>query len=120
MALESLLHLFRFSLLTGLDLAYHLLNQVNLLVLLKDCGHPLNDIVRSPLNTAGPTLLLGRVFDALVRFIRMGGGGLGGQSHGPLSLISVVQNLPLMLLDFFLDLGDLLVNYGERVLLDSL
>jgi hypothetical protein len=34
---------------------------------------------------------------------------LAGQGNGPLSLVSVVHHLPLMLFDFLLDLRDLLV-----------
>ena len=45
---------------------------------------------------------------------------LAGKGNGPLSLVSVVQNLPLMLLDFFLDLGNLFVYDRQGLLLDSL
>lgn len=118
--LESLVKFLSFRLLTSLDLAHHLLNQVDLLVLL-EYAHPLDNMLRSTLYTAGPTLLLGWVLNSLVRLFRLGREwGVAGQYYSPLSLVSVVQNLPLMLLDFFLYLSNLLIYYGERVLLDSL
>jgi hypothetical protein len=69
--LESLLDLLRFGLLTCLDLVHHPLNQVYLLVLLEG-AYPLNNMLGSPLDTAGTTLLLDRVLDPLVGLIRLG------------------------------------------------
>jgi len=69
--LESLIEFLCFRLLTSLDLAHHPLNQVDLLVLLED-AHPLDNMLGSPLDTAGPTLLLGRVFNCFVGLFRVG------------------------------------------------
>jgi hypothetical protein len=118
--LESMLDLLRFGLLTSLDLVHNFLNKVDLLVLLES-AHPLNNILGSPLDTSGTTLLLYRVLDPLVGLFRLGWGGeLASQGNGPLSLVSVVQDLPLMLFNFFLDLRDLLIYNRKGMLLDSL
>ena len=69
--LESLIEFLSFRLLTCLDLAHHLLNQVDLLVLL-EYAHPLYNMLGSPFDTAGPTLLLRRVLDCLVRLFWVG------------------------------------------------
>lgn len=71
MPLESLLDLLGLCLLTSLDLVHHLLNQIDLLVLLEG-AHPRNNILGSPLDTTSSTLLLGRVLDPLVGLIRLG------------------------------------------------
>jgi hypothetical protein len=66
-----MLDLLRFGLLTSLDLVHNFLNKVDLLVLLES-AHPLNNILGSPLDTSGTTLLLYRVLDPLVGLFRLG------------------------------------------------